>query len=668
MGIKTVAIHSDADAHSLHVRMADEAVNVGPAPSAQSYLNVPAILDAIKSSGAQAVHPGYGFLSENAAFAETLDKAGVVFIGPGQAAMAAMGDKIESKIIAKKAGVNTIPGYDGAISGVDHALEIANSIGYPIMLKASAGGGGKGMRIAWKDSEVAESFKLAKQESKASFGDDRLLVEKYVDNPRHIEIQILADKHGNTFYFPERECSIQRRNQKVIEEAPSVHLDEKTRRAMGEQAVSLAKNVGYSSAGTVEFLVDPQRNFYFLEMNTRLQVEHPITEFITGFDLVEQMIRIAAGQRLPFAQEDIKSNGWAFESRVYAEDPEKYLPSIGRLSRYIEPVSLTDKHEVRCDSGIVEGSEISIYYDPLICKLSTYGETRDDAIQIMKRALDSYVIKGVTHNIPLLREVFGSKRFQSGNISTKFLAEEYPGGFKGHILDKESLFQLACVAALVHAKRDVRNWCWGEGQEALLKGDLAGVVPKRWDLYVKINNSQGGLEVVHVEVERKSQSLQGTAVFQIKTPNHPVTVVRSDWPLESPLIDAHFHSDDGEEKTIIVQYVDPLPLGFRLQRHGTKFDITIHTARQHKLSEHMIEKPKKDLSKVIQSPMPGSVVSVSVNVGDMVSEGAEVAVIEAMKMQNVLRASRAGKVKDIKVKTGSAVAAEEVLIVFEDEE
>ncbi|GBC02357.1 hypothetical protein RclHR1_04590010 [Rhizophagus clarus] len=664
MGIKTVAIYSDADARSLHVVLADEAVRVGPPPTDQSYLSIPAILKAIKETGAQAVHPGYGFLSENSHFVKSLEEAGVTFIGPGEKAMADLGDKIQSKIIAKNSGVNTIPGFNGVVKNTDHALEISRSIGYPIMLKASAGGGGKGMRIAWNDQEVIEGFKLASQESKSSFGDDRLLIEKYIDNPRHIEIQILADKFGNALYLPERECSIQRRNQKVIEEAPSVHLDSSTRKAMGEQAISLVKHVGYVSAGTVEFLVDSKRNFYFLEMNTRLQVEHPITEYITGLDLVEQMIRVAANQKLSMKQEDIKYKGWAIESRVYAEDPEKYLPSIGRLSKYIEPVSLTDKHEVRCDSGIVEGSEISIYYDPLICKLSTYGETRDEAIQIMGRALDSYVIKGVTHNIPLLREVIGSSRFKSGKISTKFLAEEYPGGFKGHLLKDGPLIELSSIAALIYAKRDVRNWCWKDSRE----GSSNRNVPNNWNLWVKIHNSNSKIETVNVRIERRSTALQHEDEYQVTVAGHPQTIINAQWPIESPLINAQLHGLNQLKKSVTVQYLDPLPVGFRIQYMGTKFDITVHNQRQHELSQFMIEKPKKDLSKVILSPMPGSVVSIAVNVGDIVNEGVEVAVVEAMKMQNVLRASRVGKVKKINVKPGSSVAAEEVLIEFEDDE
>ncbi|KAG0282250.1 hypothetical protein BGZ96_000658 [Linnemannia gamsii] len=660
MGIKTVAIHSDADVNSLHVQLADEAVNVGPAPTSQSYLNIPNIIKAIKETGAQAVHPGYGFLSENATFVKALDEVGVTFIGPSEDAMASMGDKIQSKIIAKESKVNIIPGFNGVVRDVDHALEISREIGYPVMLKASAGGGGKGMRIAWNDDEVKEGFKMAKTESLASFGDDRLLIEKFIDNPRHIEIQIISDKHGNTLYLPERECSIQRRNQKVIEEAPSTHIDEATRKAMGEQAVMLAKHVKYSSAGTVEFLVDSARNFYFLEMNTRLQVEHPITEYITGMDLVEQMIRVAANQKLVPKQEDIKINGWAIESRVYAEDPEKYLPSIGRLSKYIEPRSTKGQNEVRCDSGIVEGSEISIYYDPMICKLCTHGATREEAIENMKRALDSYVIKGVTHNIPLLREVVSHDRFGSGKYSTKFLAEEYPTGFKGHSPNATSLSQLASMAGLMHAKRELRNWAWGKGREALLKEDLQGKAPHDWELFVGV---QGVDEKVPVKVHRTGRAANGEDEFEIHTPGLAPFKTAAYWPLESPLITNKF--DNGEEVTL--QYLDTLPLGFRVQHLGTKFDITINNPAQHALSKFMPIKEKASTTNMILSPMPGSVVSVDVKVGDVVAEGTAVATIEAMKMANVLRSVRAGTVKSVKVKAGDSVAGDELLIEFEDE-
>ncbi|KXN73965.1 hypothetical protein CONCODRAFT_3037 [Conidiobolus coronatus NRRL 28638] len=648
MGIKTVAIYSDADATSLHTRSADEAVNVGPAPTSQSYLNIPKIVEGIKSTGAQAVHPGYGFLSENSAFVKALDEANVSFIGPGEHAMAAMGDKIQSKIIAKESGVNTIPGFNGVVKDVDHALEISREIGYPVMLKASAGGGGKGMRIAWNDEEVASGFKIASTESMSSFGDSRLLVEKFIEEPRHIEIQILADKHGNTIYLPERECSIQRRNQKVVEEAPSSFIDPATRKAMGEQAVALAKHVGYSSAGTVEFLVDKHRNFYFLEMNTRLQVEHPITEYITGIDLVEQMIRVAAGQPLSIKQEDVQLKGWAIESRVYAEDPEKYLPSIGRLSKYIEPTSTKGENEVRCDTGIVEGSEISIYYDPMICKLCTYGATRDEAIERMKKALDSYVIKGVTHNIPLLREIVSHPKFGTGDITTKFLEQEYPEGFKGHALNSESLHDLIGISAAVHAKREIRNRTWSDISSSIK-------APEEWKIFVKVDNANDNLPL-ETQVKKIGEN-EFEVTIDGKSSN-----VNLDWKLESPLVNAQV---DG--RPITTQYLEPKALGFIMQHYGTKFNVTIHSEIQNHLSQYIKEKPKQDMNKFLISPMPGSIVSIAVKEGDVVAEGTELAVVEAMKMQNVLRATKVGKVKKIHAEVGASVAGEDIIIEFEDD-
>nr|XP_020657262.1 propionyl-CoA carboxylase alpha chain, mitochondrial isoform X2 [Pogona vitticeps] len=456
MGIKTVAIHSDVDSNAVHVKMADEAVCVGPAPTSKSYLNMDAILEAIKKTRAQAVHPGYGFLSENKEFSRRLASEDVSFIGPDMHAIQAMGDKIESKLLAKNAKVNTIPGYDGVVKDADEAVRIAREIGYPVMIKASAGGGGKGMRIAWDDEETREGFRFSSQEAASSFGDDRLLIEKFIDNPRHIEIQVLGDKHGNALWLNERECSIQRRNQKVIEEAPSTFLDPETRRAMGEQAVALAKAVKYSSAGTVEFLVDSKKNFYFLEMNTRLQVEHPITECITSLDLVQEMIRVAKGYPLRHKQSDIPINGWAVECRVYAEDPYKSfgLPSIGRLSQYKEPLHVPG---VRVDSGVQQGSEISIYYDPMISKLITYGSNRAEALQRMEEALDNYVIRGVAHNIALLREVITHPRFIQGDINTKFLPEVYPEGFKGHKLTDPEKRELLVTAASLYVAVQLRS-------------------------------------------------------------------------------------------------------------------------------------------------------------------------------------------------------------------
>ncbi|KAF0754347.1 hypothetical protein AaE_005370 [Aphanomyces astaci] len=455
-GIKTVAVYSEPDVNSVHVRLADEAVCVGPAKSANSYLNIDRIMDAVRQTGAQAVHPGYGFLSENKLFCDALDKAGVTFIGPGFHAIEAMGDKIESKQIAIDAGVratvNTIPGFQGVIQDEDEAVKVAREVGYPVMVKASAGGGGKGMRVAYNDAEVREGYRLSKEEAANSFGDDRMFIEKFIEDPRHIEIQLLADTHGNYVPFPERECSIQRRNQKVIEEAPSMLLDEATRRAMGAQAVMLAKKVGYTSAGTVEFLCDKHKNFYFLEMNTRLQVEHPVTELITKVDLVEQMLRIAAGHALPahLTSGPLPIYGWAMESRVYAEDPLRgFLPSIGRLLTYDEPHHLPG---VRVDSGVTEGSDISMHYDPMISKLVTHGKDRKECLERMKFALDHYVIRGPGNNMAFMQDVYRHPRFESGNITTKFIAEEYPDGFTGVKLDAEQTHEVIVAGALMHLK------------------------------------------------------------------------------------------------------------------------------------------------------------------------------------------------------------------------
>ncbi|KAJ2502710.1 hypothetical protein GGH96_000872 [Coemansia sp. RSA 1972] len=661
MGIKTVAIYSDADANSLFVQQADEAYRVGPAPTSQSYLNMDAILDAIKASGAQAVHPGYGFLSENSGFVKRLDEAGVAFIGPKEYAMAAMGDKIQSKIIAKKAGVNTIPGYDGVVRDAEHAVEIAKDIGYPVMLKASAGGGGKGMRIARTANEVREGFKLASDEAQSSFGDSRILVERFIEEPRHIEIQIIADNNGNILWLPERECSIQRRNQKVIEEAPSTHLDPETRRKMGEQAVALARNVGYNSAGTVEFLVDKQRNFYFLEMNTRLQVEHPITEYITGFDLVEEMIRSASGLELTTTdQSKVEINGWAIESRVYAEDPEKYLPSIGTLSKYVEPRSWHTENDVRCDSGINEGSEISMYYDPMICKLSTHGPTRADAIATMNHALDQYLIKGVTHNIPLLRDVVSSAGFASGRITTAFLADHYPHGFKGHKLTSETAEQLATSSAALQFIRQARE---SYSHVASRSAEYVLLLPQlQTDGVHKLEAR------VSLTLDSETVALQGTNSFTVSTEftngeyaptTNKLQVV---WDVDMPFVEIKHASGD-----LTVQFLDPLPLGFRVQFLGTKFDIDVLLPRQRELMRFMKERERLDTSKLVLSPMPGTIVSVAVKPGDVVAEGAEVAVVEAMKMQNVLRAPRAGTVKAVHVQPGSTVSGDDIMVELEDE-
>uniref|UniRef100_A0A6Q2X6U7 Propionyl-CoA carboxylase alpha chain, mitochondrial n=1 Tax=Esox lucius TaxID=8010 RepID=A0A6Q2X6U7_ESOLU len=623
MGIKTVAVHSDVDANAVHVKMADEAVCVGPAPTNRSYLNMDAIMDAIRITGAQAVHPGYGFLSENKEFAKRLAAEDVVFVGPDTHAIHAMGDKIESKLLAKAAKVNVIPGFDGVVE-----------VSYPVMIKASAGGGGKGMRIAWNDDETREGFRLSSQEAASSFGDDRLLIEKFVDNPRHIEIQVLADKHGNALWLNERECSIQRRNQKVVEEAPSTFLDPDTRRAMGEQAVQLAKAVKYSSAGTVEFLVDSKKNFYFLEMNTRLQVEHPITECITGLDLVQQMIRIAKGFPLVHRQEDIPINGWAIESRVYAEDPYKSfgLPSIGRLSQYQEPISLPN-FSFCCHR----------YFFP--SDLVTYGATRAEALQKMEDALDHYVIRGVTHNIPLLREIITNPRFISGDITTNFLPEEYPEGFTGHRLTPEGRRELLATAAALYISAQLRS----QRFMGNLRVSTTSQEQSQWEL--------------QVELEKKSHlvslSRSGSS-FTVEVDGGSVEV-SGEWNLASALLPL---SINGNPR--VLQCLSRDATGqITLQYLGTQFKLRVLSRLAAKLTGHMPEKVPEDTSSILRSPMPGSVVAVSVKPGDMVAEGQEICVIEAMKMQNSLIAARAAKVKSVHCKAGETVGEGDLLVELE---
>ncbi|XP_075446889.1 propionyl-CoA carboxylase alpha chain, mitochondrial [Ascaphus truei] len=644
MGIKTVAIHSDVDAAAVHVKMADEAVCVGPAPTSKSYLNMDAIMEAIKKTGAQAVHPGYGFLSENKEFARRLAAESVTFIGPDTYAIQAMGDKIESKLLAKNAKVNTIPGFDGVVKDADEAVRIAREIGYPVMIKASAGGGGKGMRIAWDDEETREGFRFSAQEAASSFGDDRLLIEKFIDNPRHIEIQILADKHGNAVYLNERECSIQRRNQKVVEEAPSTFLDCETRRAMGEQAVTLAKAVKYSSAGTVEFLVDSSKNFYFLEMNTRLQVEHPITECITGLDLVQEMIRVAKGYSLGRKQADIPINGWAVECRVYAEDPYKSfgLPSIGRLSQYQEPQHLPG---VRVDSGIQEGSDISIYYDPMISKLVTYGSNRTEALKRMEDALDNYVIRGVTHNIPLLREVITHPRFITGDITTKFLSEVYPDGFKGHSLSSTEKNELLATAASLYVASQMRSHRFlNNTRVPMATNDV-----KSWDLSILLDGRNHAITLSRLK-DQFSVEVDGTTLN-----------VSSEWNLSSALMSVSFGDS---QKTI--QCIGRDTAGnISIQFLGTVYKLQVLTKLAAELSKYMPEKVEEDTSNNLRSPMPGTVVTVSVKPGDMVSEGQEICVIEAMKMQNSMTAAKTAKVKSVHCKPGDTVGEGDLLVQLE---
>ncbi|XP_061291293.1 propionyl-CoA carboxylase alpha chain, mitochondrial isoform X2 [Bos javanicus] len=646
MGIKTVAIHSDVDASSVHVKMADEAVCVGPAPTSKSYLNMNAIMDAVRSTRAQAVHPGYGFLSENKEFAKRLAAEDVIFIGPDTHAIQAMGDKIESKLLAKKAKVNTIPGFDGVVKDADEAVRIAREIGYPVMIKASAGGGGKGMRIAWDDEETRDGFRFSSQEAASSFGDDRLLIEKFIDNPRHIEIQVLGDKHGNALWLNERECSIQRRNQKVVEEAPSIFLDSETRRAMGEQAVALAKAVNYSSAGTVEFLVDSKKNFYFLEMNTRLQVEHPVTECITGLDLVQEMIRVAKGYPLRHKQADIPINGWAVECRVYAEDPYKSfgLPSVGRLSQYEEPIHLPG---VRVDSGIQPGSDISIYYDPMISKLITYGSDRTEALKRMEDALDSYVIRGVTHNIALLREVIINSRFIEGDINTKFLSDVYPDGFKGHQLTETERNQFLAVASSLFVASQLRAQHFQDHESSrvpIVKPQVAS-----WELSVKL----------HDEIHTVVVSSSGPT-FSVEVDGSKLNVT-STWNLASPLLSVNV---DGTQRTI--QCLSREAGGnMSIQFLGTVYKVRILTKLAAELNKFMLEKAAEDTSSILRSPMPGVVVAISVKPGDLVAEGQEICVIEAMKMQNSMTAGKTGKVKSVHCKAGDTVGEGDLLVELE---
>ncbi|XP_019776497.2 propionyl-CoA carboxylase alpha chain, mitochondrial isoform X2 [Tursiops truncatus] len=646
MGIKTVAIHSDVDASSVHVKMADEAVCVGPAPTSKSYLNMDAIMEAIKKTGAQAVHPGYGFLSENKEFAKCLAAEDVIFIGPDTHAIQAMGDKIESKLLAKNAKVNTIPGFDGVVKDADEAVRIAREIGYPVMIKASAGGGGKGMRIAWDDEETRDGFRFSSQEAASSFGDDRLLIEKFIDNPRHIEVQVLGDKHGNALWLNERECSIQRRNQKVVEEAPSLFLDSETRRAMGEQAVALAKAVNYSSAGTVEFLVDSKKNFYFLEMNTRLQVEHPVTECITGLDLVQEMIRVAKGYPLRHKQADIPINGWAVECRVYAEDPYKSfgLPSIGRLSQYQEPLHLPG---VRVDSGIQPGSDISIYYDPMISKLITYGSDRREALKRMEDALDNYVIRGVTHNIALLREVIINSRFVKGDINTKFLSDVYPDGFKGHQLTENERNQLLAIASSLFVASQLRAHHFQEHENSrvpVVKPQVAN-----WELSVKL----------HDEVYTVVASNSGPT-FSVEVDESKLNVTGA-WNLASPLLSVNV---DGTQR--MIQCLSREAGGnMSIQFLGTVYKVHILTKLAAELNKFMLEKAAEDTSSILRSPMPGMVVAVSVKPGDLVAEGQEICVIEAMKMQNSMTAGKTGKVKSVHCKAGDTVGEGDLLVELE---
>ena len=637
MGIATVAVYSDTDADALHVQMADEAVNIGPAASAQSYLVIDKIIQACKDSGADAVHPGYGFLSENSLFRDALDEAGIIFIGPGKKAIESMGDKITSKLIAEKAGVNCIPGYTDVVRDADHAVEISAGIGYPVMLKASAGGGGKGMRVAWDDADCRDGFERATNEARSSFGDTRIFIEKYIQQPRHIEIQVMADGYGNVIYLGERECSIQRRHQKVIEEAPSPFLNEATRQKMGEQSCALAKAVDYQSAGTVEFIADADMNFYFLEMNTRLQVEHPVTELVTGQDLVEMMIRVAAGEKLALAQDDVTLTGWAMESRVYAEDPfRNFMPSIGRLSGYREP----EGEGVRVDSGVYEGGEVSMHYDPMISKLITYGDNREAAIDLMVDALDAYYIRGVNHNISFLNALMVHPRFVAGELTTNFIAEEFPDGFNADLVPQNNPHIAVVVAAAVHQEYRERS--------SQISGQSEGheyQVPDNWVVIT-------GAEETPVSM---TLTLSG---FLVSIGNEDYSVV-TDWALGEPLFEAEINGQ------LITVQVERSGSGYKLFYRGAEINALVLSPKAAELNKLMLEKVPADLSRFLLSPMPGLLVKLAVKVGDQVKAGEELAVVEAMKMENSLRAVNDGIVAKISAEAGDSLMVDQAILEFE---
>jgi propionyl-CoA carboxylase alpha chain len=639
MGIATVAVYSEADKNARHVEMADEAVLIGPPPSAQSYLQIERIVQACRDTGAEAVHPGYGFLSENPAFCAALEKAGIVFIGPKTHAIEAMGDKIASKKLALAAKVSTIPGHNSPIASPDEAVEIAGKVGYPVMIKASAGGGGKGLRVAYDDAQCREGFASCKNEAKNAFGDDRVFIEKFVEEPRHIEIQVLGDAHGNVLYLNERECSIQRRHQKVIEEAPSPFLDDATRKAMGEQAVQLARAVNYQSAGTVEFVVGKDRSFYFLEMNTRLQVEHPVTEFITGLDLVELMIRVAAGERLPFAQKDVTCDGWAIECRINAEDPFRgFLPSSGRLVKFIPPPEIPG--QVRVDTGVYEGGEVSMYYDSMIAKLICHGATRDQAIARMRDALNAFVIRGVASNIAFQAALMQNPRFISGDFNTGLIAEEYPKGFSATSLVHDDPLLLASVAALAR-RRYIARAVQTTGQ---MRGHRRRVGT---DWVVMMGNRRFALKLLPTD---------GGCDIEYEGETYPLL---SDWKLGELIFRGRWN---GEPICLQIQRVG---WRYRVMHWGTQVDITVLTARAAHLLSLMPEKAAPDLSRFLLSPMPGLLAEFAVVAGQEIKAGEKVAVIEAMKMENVLRADADAKVKRLLAKPGDSLAVDQPIIEFE---
>ena len=642
LGVKTVVVYSDADAGSMAVEMADETVYIGASPASESYLVMDKIVDAVKQTGAQAVHPGFGFLSENAAFAKRLADEKIAFIGPNPHAIEAMGDKISSKKLAAEAGVSTVPGHMGLIESTEEAVKISREIGYPVMIKASAGGGGKGIRIAHDDKDAEEGYPAVKAEAMASFGDDRIFIEKFILEPRHIEIQVMGDKHGNCVYLFERECSIQRRNQKVLEEAPSPLLDEATRKKMGEQAVALSKAVNYDSAGTVEFVASGKdKSFYFLEMNTRLQVEHPVTEAITGVDLVEQMLRSAYGEKLNLEQDTLKINGWAIESRVYAEDPYRnFLPSIGRLKRFLPPMEgPLAGGTVRMDSGVREGDEISMFYDPMIAKLITHGATRDEALTVQAEALDRFHIEGIQDNIPFCAAVMDEPRFRSGDITTAYIKDEFPDGFQGVAPTAAQRVMMTATAAYVHGVLARRA--------AHVSGRMSPVEELREDWVVILGDE-------HVPVHMVLH--EGEAEIAVDETAHTLV---TDWVPGMPLLEGVL---DG--KAIAVKIADTVE-GYVVRHRGVRLRALVCTPEAAVLHARLPEKEKPDLSKLIISPMPGLVVSVDVAVGDEVQEGEAVCIVEAMKMQNIIRAEASSTVKAVNVAAGDSVAADMIMIEFE---
>lgn len=640
MGIATVAVYSDADRRALHTLTADEAIGIGPAASAESYLRIDKIIEACKASGADAVYPGYGFLSENSVFAAALEAENITFIGPGKLAIESMGDKITSKKLASDAGVNTVPGHTDIITDPDHASRIAADIGYPVMLKASAGGGGKGMRVAWDETECREGFERASNEARSSFGDDRIFIEKFIEQPRHIEIQVLADKHGNTIYVNERECSIQRRHQKVIEEAPSPFLNEETRKAMGEQACSLAKAVDYHSAGTVEFIVDKNQNFYFLEMNTRLQVEHPVSEMISGLDLLEHMINIAAGKKLPVKQSDIRINGWSMEARVYAENPfREFLPSTGRLVAYAEPEA---SDTVRVDSGVIEGGEVSIYYDPMISKLITWGPDRQTAIKTMQHALDRYLIDGVTTNIPFLAALFDHKDFQAGDFSTNFIDHHYPDGFNRPTPSDSDTISMDAAAAITHfllIQRGVQT-----------SGAMLPVQPSQeMSLFVIDGDRHSTINIKQLKDNKYDLTI-----------GEKIITVFTDWRPASAVITIEL--SDGSQT--IYQWKRTF-VGYQLSNSRYLKELQVMSPRAAELHKYMPVRKEIDTSKQLLSPMPGLLVNVLVTENQTVRAGDALAVVEAMKMENVLKAERDGVVSKIYQEKGATLDVDQQILEFE---